>query len=364
MLGQAADGRRRVVIEQVSPEIDCGRFAIKRVLGETVVVEADVFADGHDQVTCQILYSEDGENFQSSPMQPLANDRWRGEFTVAKLGQYQYTVEGWIDHFQTWRHALEKRIAADQDVHVDLLIGVELIEAAAVRAAAQQDATLLRQWAHRLRENKDKPSGGKLALDEELLRVMERNPDRTFSSRYEKQLTVVVDRVKARFSTWYELFPRSCSSEPGRHGTFCDCEAWLPYVASMGFDVVYLPPIHPIGHTFRKGKNNSVVAQPVTLAVLGPSDRRKAVTQSIHPNSEHWKILSGSARRLLSTDLKSRSILPFNARQTIRMRGSIRNGSASDRTARYNMRRIRPRSIKISTHSISKVPNGGRCGRN
>jgi starch synthase (maltosyl-transferring) len=283
MLGQAADGRRRVVIEQVSPEIDCGRFAIKRVLGETVVVEADVFADGHDQVTCQILYSEDGENFQSSPMQPLANDRWRGEFTVAKLGQYQYTVEGWIDHFQTWRHALEKRIAADQDVHVDLLIGVELIEAAAVRAAAQQDATLLRQWAHRLRENKDKPSGGKLALDEELLRVMERNPDRTFSSRYEKQLTVVVDRVKARFSTWYELFPRSCSSEPGRHGSFCDCEAWLPYVASMGFDVVYLPPIHPIGHTFRKGKNNSVVVQPGDVGSPWAIGSKEGGHTSIHP---------------------------------------------------------------------------------
>jgi starch synthase (maltosyl-transferring) len=283
MLGQAADGRRRVVIEQVSPEIDCGRFAIKRVIGETVVVEADVFADGHDQVTCQILYSEDGENFQSSPMKPLANDRWRGEFTVVKIGQYQYTVEGWIDHFQTWRHALEKRIAADQDVHVDLLIGVELIEAAAMRAAAQQDATLLRQWAHRLRENKDKPSAEKLALDEELLRVMERNPDRTFSSRYEKQLTVVVDRVKARFSTWYEVFPRSCSSEPGRHGSFCDCEAWLPYVASMGFDVVYLPPIHPIGHTFRKGKNNSVVVQPGDVGSPWAIGSKEGGHTSIHP---------------------------------------------------------------------------------
>jgi starch synthase (maltosyl-transferring) len=279
---QAADGRRRVVIEQVSPEIDCGRFAIKRVVGETVVVEADVFADGHDQVVCQILYSDDSENFQSSPMKPLANDRWRGEFTVLKMGQYQYTVEGWIDHFQTWRHALEKRIAADQDVHVELLIGVELVEAAAMRVA-QQDAALLRQWANRLRENKDNPTGAKLALDEELLHVMQRSPDRSFASRYEKQLTVVVDRERSRFSTWYEVFPRSCSSEPGRHGSFRNCEAWLPYIASMGFDVVYLPPIHPIGHTFRKGKNNSVVVQPGDVGSPWAIGSREGGHTSIHP---------------------------------------------------------------------------------
>ena len=279
---QAADGRRRVVIEQVSPEIDCGRFAIKRVIGETVVVEADVFADGHDQVVCQILYSDDSENFQSSPMKPLANDRWRGEFTVLKMGQYQYTVEGWIDHFQTWRHALEKRIAADQDVHVELLVGVELVEAAAMRVA-QQDAALLRQWANRLRENKDNPTGAQLALDEELLHVMQRSPDRSFGSRYEKQLTVVVDREKSRFSTWYEVFPRSCSSEPGRHGSFRNCEAWLPYIASMGFDVVYLPPIHPIGHTFRKGKNNSVVVQPVDVGSPWAIGSREGGHTSIHP---------------------------------------------------------------------------------
>ncbi|MGB2667228.1 MAG: alpha-1,4-glucan--maltose-1-phosphate maltosyltransferase [Candidatus Acidiferrum sp.] len=282
MQEQAAGGRRQVVIERVSPEIDCGRFAIKRVIGETVVVEADIFSDGHDQVACQILYSEDSENFQSSPMKPLANDRWRGEFTVVKVGQYQYTVEGWIDHFQTWRHALEKRIAADQDLHVELLIGVELIEAAAMRAA-QQDAALLRQWAHRLRENKDKPSGAQLALDEELLHVMQRSPDRNFSSRYEKQLTVVVDRETARFSTWYEVFPRSCSSEAGRHGSFRDCEAWLPYIASMGFDVVYLPPIHPIGHTFRKGKNNSVVVQPGDVGSSWAIGSKEGGHMSIHP---------------------------------------------------------------------------------
>src|ERR1700691_1325926 len=127
------DGRQRVIVARVSPEIDCGRFAIKRVVGETVTVEADVFADGHDLVACQILYRQGGHELQSSPMRPLGGDRRRGEFTVTELGQYCYTVEAWIDHFGTWRRDLEKRISARQDVSVDLLIGADLIERAVVR---------------------------------------------------------------------------------------------------------------------------------------------------------------------------------------------------------------------------------------
>ena len=255
------EGRQRVVIERVSPEIDGGRFAIKRVMGETVQVEADVFADGHDQVACQILHGENDQVMHASPMKPLGNDRWRGEFYVTKMGRYRYTVEGWLDRFRTWRSALEKRVVAGQDVAVDLLAGAEIIDAAAARAAGH-DAELLRIWAQRLREHKDQQSGVAIGLDAELLRLAQRYPDRGLASRYDKQLSVVVDREKARFSTWYEVFPRSCGPQAGRHGTFQDCEAWLPYIASMGFDVVYLPPIHPIGKSFRKGKNNAPVAQP------------------------------------------------------------------------------------------------------
>jgi starch synthase (maltosyl-transferring) len=259
---QPADGQRPVVIERVSPEIDCGRFPIKRVVGESVVVEADVFADGHDQVSCQVLYSRGGDKeWQSSPMTPLGNDRWRGAFSVPKAGRYEYTIEGWIDRFQTWREGLAKRFAAGQDVHVDLLIGAELIEAAAARATGE-DAGRLRQWARRIREGKDIQTATSLALEEELSGAVRRYPERHSAARCEKPLAVVVDREKARFSAWYEVFPRSCSPEAGRHGTFWDCEAWLPYVASMGFDVVYLPPVHPVGRAFRKGKNNSAVAEP------------------------------------------------------------------------------------------------------
>lgn len=276
-----AEGRRRVVIERVSPEIDCGRFAIKRVVGETVTVEADVFAEGHDQVACRVLYWTAGTEPEHSAMWSVGNDRWRGEFTVDRVGCCRYTVEGWIDRFRTWRGDLQKRISAGQDVRVDLIVGVELIEGAAERAA--DDGELLRDLARRIRAEKDPRHGAELALQEELFQVMERHPNRDLATRYEKELTVTVDREKARFSTWYEVFPRSCSSEPGRQGTFRDCETRLPYIASMGFDVVYLPPVHPIGKTFRKGKNNSVTAQPSDPGSPWAIGSAEGGHKSIHP---------------------------------------------------------------------------------
>jgi starch synthase (maltosyl-transferring) len=254
-------GRQRVVIEKVSPEIDCGRFAVKRVVGEEVVVEAAVFADGHDQVACQILFwGEDTEDLRSTPMEALGNDRWRGSFRVEQVGRYRYTVEGWIDRFQTWRNELRKRLAAGQSCKVELLIGAELIETTAKRAIGE-DAAILADYAQRLRKQQGQNSTA-IALEDRLFKIVQRYPDRQFASRYEKTLALTVDREKARFSSWYEVFPRSCGSEAGRHGTFRDCEAWLPYIAAMGFDVVYLPPIHPIGHAFRKGKNNSTTVEP------------------------------------------------------------------------------------------------------
>jgi len=277
------DGRHRVVIARLSPEIDCGRFAIKRIIGETVVVEADVFGDSHDQVACRILYWQDGHVVQTSPMRPIGNDRWRGEFLVTEPGAYRYTVEGWIDHFETWCRDLEKRISAGQDVSVDMLIGAGLIERAAARATGE-DAKLLRNWAEKLREDKSGVSGTAIALDEKLRQLIQHYPDRNLATQYDKQLSVIVEREKARFSTWYELFPRSCSPQPGRHGTFRDCEEWLPYVASMGFDVIYLPPIHPIGKTFRKGRNNSLPAQPDDVGSPWAIGSTEGGHKSIHPD--------------------------------------------------------------------------------
>jgi starch synthase (maltosyl-transferring) len=283
MAEQQVDGRKRVVIERVSPQIDGGRFPIKRVVGESVVVEADVFADGHDQIACQILYGQDEKKLKTSAMKPLGNDRWRGEFCVEELGRYRYTVEGWIDRFETWHVDLVKRVAAGQAVPIELLLGARLIEEAAAQATGE-DARILREWAGRLREAKDKPEGAAIALEEELLELIRRYPVRQFASRFDEPLVATVDREKARFSTWYEVFPRSCAPEAGRHGTFRDCELWLPYIASMGFDVVYLPPIHPIGRDFRKGKNNSPNPSPTDVGSPWAIGSAEGGHKSIHPN--------------------------------------------------------------------------------
>jgi starch synthase (maltosyl-transferring) len=205
--------KARVVIENISPQVNCGEFPVKRTVGEPVTVEADVFADGHDVVTCVLLYrSARATEWSRIPMSPLGNDRWTARFVPRELGQYQYTVSAWVDHLATWRRDLAKKEAAGQDVRVDLLRGKEL---------------------------------EKQGIDPDIV------------VQHEPPLTVEVDRERARFSTWYELFPRSAGAKPGVHGTFADIETrMLPYVASMGFDILYLPPIHPIGLTERKAPNN------------------------------------------------------------------------------------------------------------
>jgi starch synthase (maltosyl-transferring) len=261
IMQKPADGRKRVVIESVEPEIDAGRYAIKRIAGDQVEVDADIFADGHDHVAARLLFRfAQIPGWTAAPMQPLGNDRWRGSFPVVRLGEYVYTVAGWIDHFDTWRSDLEKRIAAGHDVRVDLLNGAQLIEQAAERAG-RDDADVLRRWASQLRNVNDAKAAEHTALDPALAALMADYLDPAMETRYERELRVTVDREKARFSAWYEMFPRSAGAEPGHHGTFRDCEARLDYVARLGFDVLYLPPIHPIGRSFRKGKNNSVTAE-------------------------------------------------------------------------------------------------------
>ena len=256
------EGRKRVVIEGVKPEIDGGRFPIKRTAGERVVVEADIFADGHDVISCNLLYRNEHEaQWTKIPMQPLGNDRWRACFVVREIGRYFYTLEAWVDRFKSWRQGLVKKREADQDVSTDLLVGAELIEAASLRAP-DIDAEKLQAWARGLRSAEDHSEAIRSALDDELALLISKYLDWGFATVYEKELAVVVDREKARFSSWYEMFPRSCGPEPGRHGTFKDCENRLPYIAAMGFNVLYLPPIHPIGHTHRKGKNNVAIGGP------------------------------------------------------------------------------------------------------
>jgi starch synthase (maltosyl-transferring) len=256
-------GRKRVIIKNVKPEIDSGKFPIKRVIGEKVVVEADIFTDGHDALFCLLLYRKnDQRNWMQAAMTFLGNDRWRGEFTVAELTTYWYSVQAWVNNFKSWSHGLSKKVEAGQDVAVDLLIGADLMEEASERGSGSI-ANKLKQAAALLRSNSEPIEERiKLALDAEYAEMMASYPDRDSATTYEKELQVVIDREKARFSSWYEMFPRSCAAVPGQHGTFKDFEVRLPYVADMGFDVLYLPPIHPIGQTHRKGKNNNPAAGP------------------------------------------------------------------------------------------------------
>ena len=255
-----AAGRRRVVVEGVKPEVDCGRYAVKRVVGEKMTVEADIFTDGHDKVMGMLLYrKENVRTWQTVYMTPLVNDRWRGSFTVTEKGRYVYTLVGWVDTFGTWRFDLEKRYAAGQDLEVALSIGAQMIEQVA-RRVRRTDVKPLATWAKRLAQG-DVEERYHLARDEALYALMLCYPQTELATRYARELPVVVDRVRARFSTWYELFPRSCG-DGMTHGTLHDCEARLAYIAEMGFDVLYLPPIFPIGESFRKGKNNVVTAGP------------------------------------------------------------------------------------------------------
>jgi len=246
------EGRKRAVIESVMPQIDSGRFPARRVVGEMVSVEADIFADGHDALAAVLMYRKDGaEEWTETPMTPLVNDRCAGAFPVTQLAKYAFTIEAWIDQFETWNKQLAKRIAAGPEskaeVKVQLEVGARMLEAAAARAnGATADAVRLTAISKLLRQGKPATTDGQAAETSELMR---RHADRSLATHMGRELEVLVEPVKARFSTWYELFPRSV-------GAFKDVEKLLPEISRLGFDVLYMPPIHPIGRTQRKGANN------------------------------------------------------------------------------------------------------------
>jgi starch synthase (maltosyl-transferring) len=278
-----SDGRKRVIIEGISPEIDAGRFPAKRTLGDQVAVEADIFTDGHDSISASLLAHREGsDEWTEIPMRPLVNDRWTASFRVGELGRYGFKVQGWVDHFETWRRDLLKRIKAETDANVDYLIGADLIAEAAERASGA-DADWLSHRASVLRTEQDLKLLRNHATDPTLHELVRRYPDKRFVTESDRELAIVVDPVRARFSAWYEFFPRSAASESGQHGTFADCENRLPYVAEMGFNVVYLPPVHPIGSTFRKGRNNSPEAQPGDVGSPWAIGSAEGGHKSIHP---------------------------------------------------------------------------------
>jgi starch synthase (maltosyl-transferring) len=254
----------RVVIEKVLPEVDGGRFPITRTPGELVSVSADIVSDGHDVIGASLMYREDGDQaWHEEPMALVTNDRWEAHFRVGGVGAYVYTSRAWVDPFKTWSRDLVKKADAGQDLALDLLTGAQVLAAAAKRAKPD-DAKKLTEFAARLRKisGVDTKVAVALSEDEELIALISVYRDRSADTVYEKELVVRVDRERARFSSWYEMFPRSCTTSAERPGTLRDCANYVEYVADMGFDVLYLPPIHPIGITERKGKNNSTTPGP------------------------------------------------------------------------------------------------------
>jgi len=259
---------RRVIVEHVRPQIDDGRFPVKRTPGDAVVVVASIFADGHDLIAATLRDgrgASSADAWRETPMSLVApgTDEWTAPFTVDAVGWHEYAIIAWADRFQTWRHDLEIKFAAAQDVSIELLEGSMLIREAAARAHAANadaDARWLLTQADAL--TGEAPAGARvaIALGDALDAQMRAHADRSRATTT-KPLRVWVDRERARFSTWYEMFPRSAGSTPGRSGTFREASARLPDIADLGFDVVYLPPIHPIGRSFRKGRNNSLTCE-------------------------------------------------------------------------------------------------------
>src|SRR6266702_2371223 len=294
-----AEGRKRVIIEDIKPQVDCGRYPARRILGDRVQISAAIISDGHDHVDARLLYKHASEGqWRSAPMTALVNDMWSAAFDVDQLGPWTFTIQAWVDHFDTWCADLKKRLEAQpdpaspdpakrdlppQDIPVALTIGALLIDEAASRAE-RTDAQQLKELAASLRAMAAKNSAlYEYPLSPEAEELVARYPDLSYASVAAKELHLWVDRERARFSSWYELFPRSTSPDPTRHGTFADVEALLPSIAAMGFDILYLPPIHPIGMAFRKGPNNNVTAGPddpgSPWAIGSPEGGHKA----IHP---------------------------------------------------------------------------------
>ncbi len=267
------EGRARVVIEEVRPEVDCGRYPTRRIIGDELLVTAAIFGDGHDHLGARLLYRHKTERrWRAVAMKELGNDLWSASFVVNKLGHWQFSVEGWVDHFDTWCSDLRKRLAAQpdpekpdplavsQNIPLALRTGANILEKTARRASGS-DAKQFTEVVASLRWMADQNAATyEYPLTEQVMALASRYPDLEFATKYAREGPVWVDRERARYSTWYELFPRSASSVPGKHGTFRDVELQLPEVAAMGFDVLYMPPIHPIGTAFRKGKNNSTIA--------------------------------------------------------------------------------------------------------
>jgi len=291
----------RVAIEKVTPELDGGRFPVKRVVGDVLHVEADIFCDGHDQIAANLLIRPaEARRFEAVPMRFIVNDRWEADYPLLENTRYVYTLEAWRDLFASWRIEVTKKHDAGLRIDLELTEGREIVAKSAAEAEGDDKAFLERLLAEI--DGHKGESGELLALmlDERVRAVMARSGLRTNLSRYERELELWVDRTAAACSAWYELFPRSMSHDPKRHGTFDDVVRMLPYVREMGFDVLYFPPIHPIGRSNRKGRNNSLTPGPDDPGSPYAIGAAEGGHKAIHPElgtEEDFRRLVGAAHR-------------------------------------------------------------------
>ncbi|WMS40796.1 alpha-1,4-glucan--maltose-1-phosphate maltosyltransferase [Acuticoccus sp. MNP-M23] len=274
----------RVAIEGIDPEIDGGRFPAKTVVGRPFIIEADVFGEGHDEVDAAILWRKAGdEAWQEAPLTVFDNQRWRGHFTPTENARHEYTVIAWRDLWGMWRYEVSKKHAAGVPIALELQEGADLLAASvgAGRGSAEDQAAL-KALAANMADADDSARFAEM-MTEDTAGLMQRAGHRGNLTRYNKILDLTVDRTAAVFSAWYEIFPRSMSNDVNRHGTFDDVIDRLPYVSGLGFDVLYFPPIHPIGRKNRKGKNNSLTAGPDDVGSPYAIGAEEGGHDAIHP---------------------------------------------------------------------------------
>ncbi len=288
------NGQQRVIIENVQPEVDGGLYPAKRTVGERVDVTADIFCDGHDHLRAHLLFRKEGEEqWQTVEMQHEMNDVWSAAFTVTEKGYYNFTILAWIDHFDTWYDGFRKKSLANVDVSLELKEGAQYL-----RTLSKKNKADLEETAKKLEAPYDDAVA--FVMSDAFAEIVHTNPVIEHPAMPATHWRVLVEHKKANFSTWYELFPRSASLD-GKHGTFRDVIRLLPRIASMGFDVLYLPPIHPIGKVNRKGKNNNVNSEPGEPGSPWAIGSDEGGHKSIHPELgtlDDYKLLIQEAKKL------------------------------------------------------------------
>jgi starch synthase (maltosyl-transferring) len=292
--------QKRVVIDHVSPQLNNGEFFIKRVINEIVNIDAHILVDGHDVIAASVLFKHENERkWKDVRMQHLENDEWQAAFTVEKQGLYSYKVEGWVDYALNWQYGISRKIEDNQKVTSELLEGVDYLKPLLKRVNNSEKNYLLK-CINIFNDETNYNNAIAEAISNKLHNILIKYPQK-FSANSSRDYRVYVDRLKARFSTWYELFPRSASQKEGKHGTFKDCERLLPRVSQMGFDTLYFPPIHPIGEVNRKGKNNTTAALKVDVGSTWGIGSKQGGHKDIHPELgtlKEFKSLIEKAKKL------------------------------------------------------------------